>query len=118
MHNQEHSIERVRAIVDHLLQTMCGLASDEFQRVLDIPIRVLWDSPEHNRYGDFFGIPLNKARGGESIASDIIIYAHPLLQQFGHDEELFQRMVKKTLMHEIGHYLGLDHDELRERGWN
>jgi hypothetical protein len=32
------------------------------------------------------------------------------------DEEIFRDEVHTTLLHELGHYLGLDEDELTERG--
>ena len=32
------------------------------------------------------------------------------------DEEEFRFEVRTTLMHELGHYLGLDEEELDERG--
>jgi predicted Zn-dependent protease with MMP-like domain len=32
------------------------------------------------------------------------------------DEEVFREEVHTTLLHELGHYLGLDEDELTERG--
>lgn len=32
------------------------------------------------------------------------------------DEEIFRDEVHTTLLHELGHYLGLDEDELSERG--
>jgi predicted Zn-dependent protease with MMP-like domain len=32
------------------------------------------------------------------------------------DEETFRKEVRTTFLHELGHYLGLDEDELTERG--
>ena len=32
------------------------------------------------------------------------------------DEEIFREEVRITLLHELGHYLGLDEDDLTERG--
>jgi predicted Zn-dependent protease with MMP-like domain len=32
------------------------------------------------------------------------------------DEKLFREEVRTTFLHELGHYLGLDEDELTERG--
>lgn len=119
MPSQSKQIALIQNIVDNLLHSICSQSGAEFQEVLNsIPIRVLWDSPEHDRYGDFFGIPLDMGTGGESVASDIILYASPLMERHGHDMNELRHMVKVTLMHEIGHYLGLDHGELREKGWN
>jgi predicted Zn-dependent protease with MMP-like domain len=32
------------------------------------------------------------------------------------DEVIFREEVRTTFLHELGHYLGLDEDELTERG--
>lgn len=117
-HNQGR-IAHVETIIKGLLQDMHHRASPELQEVLaSIPVRVHWDSPEHDRYGDFFGVPLDEGDGGASVAADIIIYAKPLWDECRGDEQELHRMTKVTLMHEIGHYLGLNHEELKERGWD
>lgn len=113
MEHHQGLIHHVQSILDGILDEIRGKASSEFRDVLDsIPIRVLWESPEKDRFGDFFGIPLDEGDG----PSDIILYASPLLEHSHHKEEELRAIVKKTLMHEVGHYLGLNHNELRERG--
>ena len=37
-------------------------------------------------------------------------------EQAAGDIKTFREEVRKTLMHELGHYLGLDEDDLIERG--
>jgi len=119
MEHHEGMQTHVERLVEVMLQDLRAKASPEFAEILEtIPVRVLWESPEHDRYGDFFGVPLDMGNGGEAVASDIIIYAGPLLAHSNGDDQELHRMTHKTLMHEIGHYLGLDHAELEKRGWN
>lgn len=46
----------------------------------------------------------------------IILFLHNLWTFAGEDEEAFRQEVRITLLHELGHYLGLDEDDLTERG--
>jgi predicted Zn-dependent protease with MMP-like domain len=46
----------------------------------------------------------------------IILFLENLWEQAEADEEFFGDEVHTTLLHELGHYLGLDEDDLTERG--
>jgi predicted Zn-dependent protease with MMP-like domain len=46
----------------------------------------------------------------------IILFLDNLWEQAEQDEEWFLDEVHTTYLHELGHYLGLDEDELTERG--
>jgi predicted Zn-dependent protease with MMP-like domain len=46
----------------------------------------------------------------------IILFLENLWEQAEADEEFFCDEVHTTLLHELGHYLGLDEDDLTERG--
>lgn len=46
----------------------------------------------------------------------IILFLENLWDFSAGDEEIFREEVHTTLLHELGHYLGLDEDDLTERG--
>jgi predicted Zn-dependent protease with MMP-like domain len=46
----------------------------------------------------------------------IILFLENLWEQAEADEEFFRDEVHTTVLHELGHYLGLDEDDLTERG--
>jgi predicted Zn-dependent protease with MMP-like domain len=46
----------------------------------------------------------------------IILFLENLWNCVESDEKAFRNEVRMTLLHELGHYLGLDEDELTERG--
>ena len=46
----------------------------------------------------------------------IILFLENLWDFAGGNEKAFRDEVRTTLLHELGHYLGLDEDELTERG--
>lgn len=113
------------------------LALDEVERTLD-------DLPEPLR-AEARELPItlerrpSRARQGDGIAADtlglfvgpdyadrdvsaspippqIILYLENLWEQAEGEDEFFLDEVHTTLLHELGHYLGLDEEGLSERG--
>ena len=50
------------------------------------------------------------------IPPQIILYLDNLWDFADADEEIYREEVHTTYLHELGHYLGLDEDDLTERG--
>ena len=86
--------------------------------------------PRFDIVGDLWGtletvlrLPVrNVSRGGAMIHShvplppQIILFLENLWDFSESDEEIFLDEVHTTLLHELGHYLGLGEDDLEERG--
>ena len=51
-----------------------------------------------------------------TLPPQIILFLENIWEQAEGDEESFRDEVHTTYLHELGHYLGLDEDELTERG--
>lgn len=68
-------------------------------------------------YGLYEGIPLPE-RGdvSGSLPDRIAIYRRPLEADFPDPEDL-RREIRITVLHELGHYFGLDEDRLAELGY-
>ena len=54
--------------------------------------------------------------GHDPIPAEIFLFLSNILDEAEGDERKYRKEVRKTLLHELGHYLGLDEDELWERG--
>lgn len=54
--------------------------------------------------------------GAEVLPPQIILFLENLWDFAKGDEEVFQDEVHTTFLHELGHFLGLDEDDLTERG--
>jgi predicted Zn-dependent protease with MMP-like domain len=54
--------------------------------------------------------------GDVPLPSQIILFLDNLWDYAGGEEAIFREEVRTTFLHELGHYLGLDEDELMERG--
>ena len=50
------------------------------------------------------------------MPAQIILFLDNLWDMVEGDEEIYREEVRITYIHELGHYLGLDEDELDERG--
>jgi predicted Zn-dependent protease with MMP-like domain len=77
---------------------------------LDIP-------PEKTLYGLYHGIPLPERSVLDSgnLPDKISVYQGPLVEDFRDSEEL-ARQIRTTLLHEIGHYFGMDEEDLARLG--
>jgi predicted Zn-dependent protease with MMP-like domain len=69
-------------------------------------------------FGLYEGTPLPE-RGDEagSLPDRIVIYRLPLEDEFGNDPAALEREIRITVLHELGHYFGLDEDRLAELGY-
>ncbi len=75
------------------------------------------DGIEPDTLGLFVGDPWpDCVQGRQLIPSQIILFLQNIWELAEGDEEFFKEETHATLMHELGHYLGLDEDDLDERG--
>lgn len=67
--------------------------------------------------GLFVGPALSEAESGWSgEAPHILLYLENIWDEAGEDLEIFQEEVEITFLHELGHYLNWDEEDLEERG--
>lgn len=66
--------------------------------------------------GLFEGVPRTHQTGNESglLPSKITLFKYPILTVTNTESSLFEQ-IKRTLWHEIAHYYGLDHDDMKRR---
>jgi predicted Zn-dependent protease with MMP-like domain len=68
-------------------------------------------------FGVYHGIPLTERRFDEVLLPDqITIFRRPLLEWAESEEEIVEE-VRVTVLHEIGHFFGLDEDRLEDLGY-
>lgn len=66
-------------------------------------------------FGLYQGVPLTKREWnyGNMLPDRIVIYQHPIESVAASPEEI-EKIVRDTVIHEIGHYFGFTDKELRE----
>jgi predicted Zn-dependent protease with MMP-like domain len=73
------------------------------------------DGIEPDTLGLFTG-PELADEGNVPLPPQIILFLENLWNFAGGSEEIFCEEVRTTILHELGHYLGLDEDEIAGRG--
>jgi predicted Zn-dependent protease with MMP-like domain len=101
----------VRAALDTLPPHIAGA-------LRNVAVVVEDENPEDpDLYGLFDGIPLTEGGPGPGdLPNRIAIYRRPLEEDFDDVDELREE-IRITVLHELGHYFGLDEDRLAELGY-
>ncbi len=75
------------------------------------------DGIEADTLGLFVGEPFAEGvLGAGPLPAQIILFLDNLWDEAGGNESIYRQEVRATYLHEVGHYLGLDEDDLDERG--
>jgi predicted Zn-dependent protease with MMP-like domain len=74
-------------------------------------------APGTSLFGLYHGIPLTK-RGtyGNTLPDKISIYRGPITR-YWRDPERIRAQIRRTVIHEVGHYFGIPEHRLHELGW-
>ncbi|MBI2766186.1 MAG: metallopeptidase family protein [Chloroflexi bacterium] len=109
-------------------EAVAELPHDLLMKVQNVAIVIEWRptalekkragvGPGRTLLGLYHGIPLTK-RGEyyNLVAPDkISIYQEPI-EEMCLDDDAVREQVRKTVLHELGHYFGIDDDRLHELG--
>ena len=117
--------ELVRVAGEAVATTIRNLPAPLRERVRTIPIcyerhpspAMVEDGVADDVMGLFVGNTLADQAAGESdLPGQIILFLATIMEESGGDRKAFLQEVRTTLLHELGHYLGLNELELRVRG--
>ena len=78
--------------------------------------KLIADGNEEDTLGLFVGSDYAEELHAAPVPQQIILYLENIWDMAEGDEEFFLEDVRDTLLHELGHYLGLDEDDLTNRG--
>jgi predicted Zn-dependent protease with MMP-like domain len=127
---------RLRDVFDELMQAVIDDAPPQVRAILEeVPVTVD-DRPSREQLrslkirrgeqlcGLYTGVPLNRRGGAHGgVLSDAVHLfregiIHTTIANHGAlTEESLQRQIRITLLHELGHHVGLDEDDLEELGY-
>jgi predicted Zn-dependent protease with MMP-like domain len=118
----EETFEQVVVEVLEGLPTEFGAAFENIEVLIeDRPRpehrRAVRLKPWHTLYGLYQGVPLPaRTHNYGLVAPDTItIFREPLLRDFPQPIQL-REQIRRTVLHEIAHYFGIDDDRLHELG--
>ncbi len=104
---------RFEELVWQAVESLPAFFKERLQNVM-IVITDHPDPPDDSLLGLYHGVPLTeRSVFSEQIQPDIIYIFQKNIEALanGNDDEI-RRQVRITVMHEIGHYFGLDEDQL------
>jgi predicted Zn-dependent protease with MMP-like domain len=78
--------------------------------------RLVAEGIDSDTLGLFVGSAFADELHAAPIPQQIILYLENIWSLAEGDEEFFREDVRDTFLHELGHYLGLDEDDLTDRG--
>jgi len=112
-------VEDAQAEVD---ATRDGLPEELRTLALDIPVAfehlpsraLMRDGIEPDTMGLFVGSTFAD-EDHATLPPQIILYLDNIWEDADHDAEEYRFQVRQTLLHELGHYLGLDEEALQQR---
>ena len=89
----------------------------EFARALDNVAVVIEEqnAEEPDLFGWYDGLGPGRDHAG-ALPDRIVIYRRPLERAFSDPEEL-RREIRVTVLHEVGHFFGLDEERIDELGY-
>jgi predicted Zn-dependent protease with MMP-like domain len=101
--------EHVRAALDDV--------PAELARLLENVAIVVEDenAEEPDIFGWYDGLGPTRERAG-ALPDRVVIYRLPLVEAFPDPDEL-RREIRITVLHEIGHFFGLDEERIKELGY-
>jgi predicted Zn-dependent protease with MMP-like domain len=120
---QELTDERFQELIDEALGELPQRSREHLKNVAilyeDEPTpeqRVrLQLHPYQSLYGLYEGVPLPQRQGQHTTLPDrITLFKLPILHSSA-DEKALKEQIKHTLWHEVAHYYGLNHDDIRAR---
>ena len=104
---------------DHVRAALDELPPHIAEALENVAVVVEDENPEEpDLLGLYHGVPLPE-RGdmAGSLPDTISIYRTPLEESFPDPDELREE-IRITVLHELGHYFGLDEDRLEELGYD
>ena len=103
---------------DHVRAALDSLPAGIARGLRNVAVVVADEHPDDpDLFGLYEGVPLPE-RGDDagSLPDRITIYRRPLEEEFPDARDL-EREIRVTVLHELGHYFGLDEDRLAELGY-
>lgn len=102
--------EQVQAALDDLPPEIAAALEN-------VAVVVEDESPEEpDLFGWYDGLGPGRDHAG-ALPDRIVIYRRPLERAFRDPDEL-RRQIRITVLHEVGHFFGLDEDQIDELGYS
>jgi predicted Zn-dependent protease with MMP-like domain len=101
-----------RSRLDNVEVEVQARPSDEILDEMEVP-------EDETLFGLYLGTPLTDRHEGElpRLPDRILIFQEPIEEACSSRREIEQE-VRRTVIHEVAHFFGIDEDRLRNLGWD
>jgi predicted Zn-dependent protease with MMP-like domain len=121
--DHDHWNELLRAARDEVARVVEALPDDLRRHAQEVPVTyesypseaLLGDGWDPDLLGMFVGDPIGEP-ATSGVPLQILLFLENLWDFADEDPDVFLEEVRVTYIHEFGHYLGLDEEQLEERG--
>jgi len=101
---------------EHVRAALEGLPPELATALENVAVVVEDESPdEPDLFGWYDGLGPGLDHAG-ALPDRIVIYRRPLEREFPDPDEL-EREIRITVLHEVGHFFGLDEDQIDDLGY-
>jgi len=116
--------ELLGAAREQVTETLGGLPAELQEAAATVPVvyerrpsaALVDDGLDPDLLGLFVGDPRGDGGHVGALPAQILLFLHNLWEFSEDDWEIYLEEVETTYLHELGHYLGLDEEDLEERG--
>ena len=107
----KEAIDKIPKPYDPHLQNLAFILEDDRTPDQRVKLRLY---PNETLYGLYEGVPLSQRQGTTKLLPDkITLFVNPICWSANSLDEL-KEQIRHTLWHEIAHYYGLNHAQIRE----
>jgi len=116
------TIKEFESVIKGAITELPGTIRTKIEK--DRVILVIQDKPTRNQgyehdgiiLGLYQGVPLTERGSAQPTFPDRITIFKESIETVSRSRDEMIRLIKETLIHEVGHYLGLDDTELKKMG--
>jgi predicted Zn-dependent protease with MMP-like domain len=99
-------------------RAMDGLPADLAKLIANVAVTVQHEPGPPGLLGLYQGIPLtSRGTNYAGVLPDKITIYQQAICAICYSEDEVAEQVRRTVIHEVGHYFGISDDRLRELGW-
>ncbi len=104
---------------DHVRAALDSLPPHIASALRNVAVVVEDENPDDpDLFGVYHGVPLPERGDDVGLLPDkISVYRIPLEESFS-DPDVLREEIRITVLHELGHYFGLDEDRIAELGYD